>query len=93
MPIDVIGLVLLVTFVGSLQLMLDLGKEHGWFEDLDHRRAGCRRRSSASSPSSIWELTEKHPIVDLRVFRHRGFTMSVDCAQSSPSDRCSPPTC
>ncbi len=25
----------------------------------------------------IWELTETHPIVDLRVFRHRGFAASV----------------
>ena len=24
-----------------------------------------------------WEATEKQPIVDLRVFRHRGFTVSV----------------
>jgi DHA2 family multidrug resistance protein len=25
----------------------------------------------------IWEFTEEHPIVDLRVFRHRGFTAAV----------------
>ena len=25
----------------------------------------------------IWELTEAHPIVDLRVFRHRGFALSA----------------
>src|SRR5213079_3112320 len=25
----------------------------------------------------IWELHEKHPVVDLRVFRHRGFNASV----------------
>ena len=25
----------------------------------------------------IWELTDDNPIVDLRVFRHRGFTASV----------------
>jgi len=25
----------------------------------------------------IWELTEEHPIVDLRIFRHRGFTLAV----------------
>ena len=25
----------------------------------------------------IWELTETHPVVDLRVFRHRGFSASV----------------
>jgi membrane-bound metal-dependent hydrolase YbcI (DUF457 family) len=24
-----------------------------------------------------WELTEEQPIVDLRVFRHRGFTVST----------------
>ena len=30
-PIDMIGLVLLILFVGALQLMLDLGKEHDWF--------------------------------------------------------------
>jgi DHA2 family multidrug resistance protein len=31
-PIDLVGLALMVLFVGSLQLMLDLGKEHDWFE-------------------------------------------------------------
>ncbi|MEK5777752.1 MFS transporter, partial [Acinetobacter nosocomialis] len=25
----------------------------------------------------IWELTEKHPVVNLYVFRHRGFAFSV----------------
>src|SRR3546814_18553572 len=25
----------------------------------------------------IWELTEEHPIVDLRVFRHAGFSSGV----------------
>src|ERR1043166_9746703 len=30
-PIDVVGLALLIVFVGALQLMLDLGKEHAWF--------------------------------------------------------------
>jgi DHA2 family multidrug resistance protein len=25
----------------------------------------------------IWELTEKHPVVNLYVFRHRGFAVSV----------------
>src|SRR6185437_15790426 len=32
LPIDKIGLALLILFVGALQLMLDLGKEHDWFE-------------------------------------------------------------
>ncbi|MEX3012561.1 hypothetical protein AB3538_08980 [Acinetobacter baumannii] len=25
----------------------------------------------------IWELTDKHPVVDVKVFRHRGFAISV----------------
>jgi DHA2 family multidrug resistance protein len=76
LPIDVVGLVLLVTFVGSLQLMLDLGKEHGWFED-PTIIALAVVAAIGFVAFVIWELTEKHPIVDLRVFRHRGFTMSV----------------
>ncbi|RYD95330.1 MAG: MFS transporter, partial [Sphingomonadales bacterium] len=27
----------------------------------------------------VWELTEEHPVVDLRIFRHRGFTIAVLC--------------
>lgn len=76
MPIDVVGLVLLVLFVGSLQLVLDLGKEHGWFES--SLIVGLAIVAAIGFVVFvIWELTDKHPIVDLRVFRHRGFTMSV----------------
>ena len=75
-PIDRVGLALLVLFVGALQLMLDLGKEHDWFES-----AGIRALAITAAIGFvaflIWELTERHPIVDLRVFRHRGFTASV----------------
>ncbi len=31
----------------------------------------------------IWELTDDHPIVDLRIFRHRGFAMA--CFAMSPT--------
>jgi DHA2 family multidrug resistance protein len=75
-PIDTIGLALLVLFVGALQLMLDLGKEHDWFESTEI----CVLAVTAVigfAAFLIWELTERHPIVDLRVFRHRGFTTAV----------------
>jgi DHA2 family multidrug resistance protein len=75
-PIDTVGLALLVTFVGALQLMLDLGKEHDWFESSEI----CVLALVATigfAAFLIWELTERHPIVDLRVFRHRGFTTAV----------------
>lgn len=76
MPIDVIGLILLVIFVGALQLMVDLGKEHAWFESSLIVTLGAIA-AIGFVVFVIWELTEKHPIVDLRVFRHRGFTASV----------------
>ena len=76
LPIDTVGLGLLVIWVGSLQVMLDTGKDADWF----------------SSPSIvveaiiavvgfcafiIWELTEQHPIVDLTLFRFRNFTFGT----------------
>jgi DHA2 family multidrug resistance protein len=75
-PFDVVGLILLVVFVGALQLMIDLGKEHAWFESAEI----CVLAGIAAVGFVvfvIWELTERHPIVDLRVFRHRGFVVSV----------------
>jgi MFS transporter, DHA2 family, multidrug resistance protein len=75
-PFDAVGLGLLIVFVGALQLMLDLGKDRDWFESTTI----CALAIVAIigfAAFLIWELTEKHPIVDLRVFRHRGFTTSV----------------
>jgi DHA2 family multidrug resistance protein len=76
LPIDTMGLTLLVVFVTALQLTLDLGKEHDWFAS----PLICALAVVAAigfAAFVIWELTEKHPVVDLRVFRHRGFTASV----------------
>lgn len=75
-PIDKIGLCLMVIFVGSLQLMLDLGKEHDWFESMEIVTLAAVAFIGFIA-FIIWELTERHPIVDLRVFRHRGFSASV----------------
>jgi DHA2 family multidrug resistance protein len=75
-PIDLIGLALLVVFVGALQLMLDLGKEHDWFES--GLIVGLAIIAVIGFAAFlIWELFEKHPIVNLRVFRHRGYTTAV----------------
>lgn len=76
LPIDRVGLVLLVTFVAALQIMLDTGKEHAWFESTQIQLLAAFAVIGFAA-FVIWELTAKHPIVDLRVFRHRGFTMSV----------------
>jgi DHA2 family multidrug resistance protein len=75
-PIDFVGLALLITWVGSMQVMLDKGKDLDWF--------GSKFIITLAVivvlgfvTFLIWELTDEHPIVDLRVFRHRGFAASA----------------
>jgi DHA2 family multidrug resistance protein len=75
-PIDVAGLVFLVIFVSALQIMLDIGKDHDWFADREIR-ALAAIAIIFFLIFLFWELTDKNPIVDLKVFRHRGFAASV----------------
>jgi DHA2 family multidrug resistance protein len=75
-PIDYIGLALLVVFVGALQVMLDNGLNKDWFSS--PFIVGLAVVSGVAFVMFlIWELTDPHPIVDLRVFRHRGFALSA----------------
>ena len=74
--IDGIGLGLLVVWVGALQIMLDLGREHDWFSSPFIVRLAIIAAFGFVC-FLIWELTDDKPVVDLRVFRHRGFTISV----------------
>ena len=76
--VDVVGLGLLVLWVGSLQIMLDLGKENDWFESpLIIVLAIIALLGFISF--LIWELTDRNPIVDLRVFRHTGYSIAMVC--------------
>jgi DHA2 family multidrug resistance protein len=76
LPIDTTGFVLLLIWVGALQVMLDTGKDADWF----------------SSPAIviealialvgfiawvIWEVTEKNPIVDLSLFKSPNFVLTT----------------
>src|SRR6185312_11685479 len=74
--VDFAGLALLILFVGALQIMLDKGKELDWFGS--PVIVGLAIVAAVGFAAFlIWELTEPQPIVDLRVFRHRGFTGAV----------------
>jgi MFS transporter, DHA2 family, multidrug resistance protein len=66
---------LLITWVGSLQVMLDKGKDLDWFGSRFIVALACTAALGFAA-FLIWELTDDHPIVDLRVFRHRGFAAS-----------------
>jgi DHA2 family multidrug resistance protein len=74
--VDYIGLGLLIVWVGALQIMLDNGEDADWFaSEFIVTMAIIAVLGFLSF--LIWELTEKNPIVDLRVFRHRGFAVSA----------------
>ena len=76
--VDVMGLVLLIVWVGSLQVMLDQGKDLDWFSS-DVIRVLTITAVIGFFAFLIWETTQKNPIVDLRVFRHRGFAVGNLC--------------
>jgi DHA2 family multidrug resistance protein len=71
-PLDVVGLALLVLFVGALQIMIDLGKELDWFASAEIVTLAVVAVVGFMF-FLAWELTEKHPIVDLRLFMRRNF--------------------
>lgn len=76
LPIDKVGLVLLVLWVGCLQLMLDKGKELDWF----HSGEIIILASVAAVAFIyfiIWEIGEEHPVVDLSLFQGRNFSGGV----------------
>jgi DHA2 family multidrug resistance protein len=75
-PVDLFGFLLLVIWVAALQVMLDEGKDLDWFSS-DKIVVLATVAVIGFLAFLIWELTAAHPIVDLRVFRHRGFTTSM----------------
>lgn len=75
-PIDYVGLGLLIVWVSALQLMLDNGQDKDWFGSAFI--VTCAVISLIGFVAFvIWEMTDAHPIVDLKVFRHRSFVISA----------------
>ena len=82
---DYVGLTTLVLGVGALQILLDLGNDEDWFRS--PMIVGLAIVAAISlAVFIIWELTDKDPIVNLRLFRHRNFaagTMAMVMAYSA----------
>lgn len=72
LPIDVVGLVLLIAWVATLQIMLDKGRDLDWFSSPVIIGLSIAALISFAL-FLIWELTEANPIVDLRLFAQRNF--------------------
>lgn len=75
-PIDAIGLLLLVVGVGCLQYMLDNGNDKDWFTSPVILSAAIVA-GVCLSYLVAWELTDKHPILDLHLFNRRNFTVGA----------------
>ena len=76
LPIDIVGLSLLTFWVFSLQTMLDLGKDRDWFNNtLIIVLALCAAIGFVAW--LIWEITDRHPIVELRLFKQRNFAFAT----------------
>ena len=75
-PVDKVGLFLLIVGVGALQLVLDKGRELDWFNSTWILGLTCVA-AVCFVAFLIWELTDKHPIVDLSLFANRGFSCAI----------------
>jgi DHA2 family multidrug resistance protein len=72
-PVDGVGIGLLAIGVGSLQVMLDRGKDLDWFNSpaiVTLAVVACLGLAAFVA----WELTDEQPAVDLRLFAGRNFT-------------------
>ncbi len=76
LPIDSVGLGLLVIWVGSLQVMLDTGKDADWFASPQIVILAIVAAVMCVA-WVIWELTDKHPVVDLSLFKNRNFALGT----------------
>ena len=74
--IDYVGFGLLAVWLATLQILLDKGQEADWFG------AVWVRWFTLVSVLSLtgfvwWQLKAEHPLVDLRVFKNRNFTIGL----------------
>ena len=74
--IDYIGFGLLAVWLATLQVLLDKGQEADWFGAEWVRWFAVV--SALAFIGFVWrEFTAEHPLVDLRVFKNRNFTIGL----------------
>jgi DHA2 family multidrug resistance protein len=73
--IDGIGIGLLALSIGALQIMLDKGQEDDWFSSRFIITCTCLAGLGLIA-FFYRELTAKHPIIDLSLYRKRNFAMT-----------------
>lgn len=74
--VDFGGLFLLVVWIGALQIMLGNGQDKDWFNAPMIFNLLIVTAVGFIS-FVIWELTDRGPVVDLRIYRDRAFSVSM----------------
>jgi MFS transporter, DHA2 family, multidrug resistance protein len=75
-PVDITGLLLLIAGVGTLQFVLDNGNTYDWF-DSPLIVAGSGFAAVCLTVLVAWELTDRHPVLDLHLFQHRNYNVGL----------------
>jgi DHA2 family multidrug resistance protein len=76
LPVDGVGLGLLILWVGSLQIVLDRGKDLDWFASGQIVTLAIVSLIGFAF-FVVWELTDRHPVVELRLFARRNYWTST----------------
>jgi DHA2 family multidrug resistance protein len=71
-PIDFVGFALLAIGLGTLEVVFDKGQEENWF-DSSMIIGFSVTAAVALVTFVVWELRQKHPVVELGLFRNRNF--------------------
>jgi DHA2 family multidrug resistance protein len=75
-PLDIVGLAFMVTGIGALQLMIETGKDHDWFES-SYIAALAVIAVVTLTFFVAWAWLSSQPIVDLRLFKDINFRYGV----------------
>lgn len=74
--IDFLGIVFLILWLFSMQVVLDKGQQYGWFDCVWIYWLSVFSLFSMFA-FIVWELEHKSPIVDLRVFKNFNFVIGT----------------
>jgi DHA2 family multidrug resistance protein len=74
-PIDFAGLALIAVGLGALEYVLDKGQEENWFQS--SAIIGFAITAAVCLVAFVlWELRQRHPVVDVRLLANRNFAVS-----------------
>jgi DHA2 family multidrug resistance protein len=74
-PVDFVGLVLVATGLGALQVVLDKGQREDWFNSAFITTVTILSLAALVA-FVIWEWNHQHPIVQLHLFRNSSFAVA-----------------